>query len=483
MNIKVIKTWIYSLLLLVAGPLQSQSYHAINGSPFAGVTGMYNNPATTVNSAYRWDFTLFSAQATISNSLFTINQSSLTRYDSANTQFTPGMRSRYLHGNIDINIFNMRFNAGKKSAFAFGLRARTYNDSKLQPFYYTDTISTMQGFLSTNKSVDYLQGFGTSSGWLEADFNFSHIVYQRQGSRLSAGATVGYMRGISGGHAAIQRVTYLDQSTNTQPYYLLTGGSGNAMYSKNYDTLNANNTFFHNAKSFLKNSLSSVNINVGIEYLLRNTESDEDEISPTNYDWKIGVSIMDIGKNKYAAVDGSFNVSMPKSDVSDTSVQTQFTNISGIRDLRQNLKTLFNVVDSINQEFTISNPTRIIINIDRNFGRHFYVNGELSMNIYSSEPRFALKFRTREVNLLTVTPRWETKALGAYLPIQYNTQGQLWVGGAVKLGPLLLGFHSLDFFKWFKQGTQSLNGGGYLLLSIHPFRTKEIDNSIDCPKY
>lgn len=483
MNNKVIRLWIYSLLLLMVGPLQSQSYHAINGSPFAGVTGMYNNPATTVNSAYKWDFTLLSAQATISNSLFTINQSSLTRFDSANSQFTPGMRSRNLHGNLDINIFNIRFNAGKKSAFAFGLRARAYNDVKLHPFYYTDTISTMQGFLRTNKPVDYLQGFATSSGWLEADINFSHIILQKQSSKLSAGATIGYMRGISGGHAAIQRVTYLDQSTTNQPYYLLTGGSGNTMYSKNYDLLDSSISLVQNAKSFLKNTLSSVNINVGIEYLFRNNQSDDDEISPTNYDWKIGVSIMDIGKNKFAAAKGSFNISMPKPNVSDTAVQTLFNNLSGIQNMQQKLKTLFNVVDTIKQEFIISNPTRIIINVDRNFGHHLYVNGELSMNIYSSEPRFALKFRTREVNLLTVTPRWETKTLGAYLPIQYNTQGQLWVGGAVKLGPLLIGVHSLDFFKWFKQGTQSLNGGGYLLLSIHPFRTKEEDNSIVCPKY
>ena len=480
---KIIRSFIYALLLLTAGPLLSQSYHAINGSPYAGVTGMYNNPATTVNSAYKWDFTLFSAQATVSNSLFTINQSSLTRYDSANAQLTPGMRSRYLHGNLDVNIFNVRFNAGKKSAFAFGLRTRTYNDVKLQPFYYTDTISTMTGFLSNNKTIDYLQGFGTSSSWLEADFNFSHIFIQKQGSRLSAGITLGYMKGLSGGHAAVQKVTFLDKSTASQPYYLLTGGSGNAMYSKNIDTLNADNSFLNNAKSFLKSSLSSLNMNVGFEYLIRNIQGDEDEVSPTNYDWKIGVSIMDIGKNKYTAANGSFAVSSPKTNVSDTAVQSQFTNINNIRDLQQNVKTLFNVVDTIKQQFTISNPTRIIINVDRNFGHHLYVNGELSMNIYSSEPRFAEKFRTREVNLLTVTPRWETKAWGAYLPIQYNTQGQLWVGGAVKLGPLLLGFHSLDFYKWFKQGTQSLNGGGYILLSIHPFGTKEVDNSIDCPKY
>jgi len=50
------------------------------------------------------------------------------------------------------------------------------------------------------------------------------------------------------------------------------------------------------------------------------------------------------------------------------------------------------------------------------------------------------------------------------------------------LGPLLLGVHSLDFYKWFKQGTQTLNGGFYIMLNVYPFRKKENDG-IDCPKY
>lgn len=479
----VLRLCVFSLLLMVVGPLQSQSYHALNGSPYAGVTGMYNNPATTVNSAFKWDFTLFATQITNSNSLFTIDKASATRYDSAYTEFTPGSRSRFLHANVDINLFNLRFNIGKKSAIAFGLRTRTYNNVKLQPFFYTDSISTLQGFLSTNKNTDYLQGYGTHSGWLEADLNFSHLFIQKPGERLSIGATLGYMRGLSGAHATVERTTYLARYNGSQEYYLLTGGGGNAMYSSNYALLNSATSFTKNAKDFIKTTLSSLNLNLGFEYLIRNTDHDDNEVSPLNYDWKIGVSIMDIGKNKYMPAQGSFTMSMPKSNISDAYAQNQLSNISDIKDLQKGISTLFDKVDSIKQNFTISNPTRIIINVDRSFEHHLYVNGELSMNIYSSEPRQILKFRTREVNLLTITPRWETKTLGAYIPIQYNTQGQLWIGGALKLGPLLIGVHNLNFTKWFKQGTQNLNGGGYLLLSFHPFRTKEIDNSLDCPRY
>ncbi len=58
---------------------------------------------------------------------------------------------------------------------------------------------------------------------------------------------------------------------------------------------------------------------------------------------------------------------------------------------------------------------------------------------------------------------------------------QFWVGTAIKLGPLVVGIHDIDFFNWFNKGDHQLNGGGYVMLSIHPFgKDKE---AADCPSY
>ncbi|MDP3666126.1 MAG: hypothetical protein Q8R50_05555, partial [Sediminibacterium sp.] len=117
---------------------------------------------------------------------------------------------------------------------------------------------------------------------------------------------------------------------------------------------------------------------------------------------------------------------------------------------------------------------RLIINIDKHLTHHFYLNGELSMNFFSTSNY--TKLRTRELNLLTITPRWETFGWGAYLPVQYNTQGQVWVGAAIKMGPLVLGFHNLGLLG----KNPTLNGGGYLLLSIHPFSKRNVLSKMDC---
>ena len=476
----LLKPPIFLILFFSSCIVTAQSYHAMNGSPFAGVTSMYNNPASTVNSVYKWDINLLATQLTFSNSLFIVNKTSLMKYDSADAQFTNGTRPRYLHTNFDINFFNVRFNIGKDKAFAFALRGRTYNHLKTYPFYYTDTISTYQSFLNTNKSVDYLQGYVTHSGWVEADFNYSQVIQQNETSRLTGGVTVGYMRGISGAAANINRLSYTEQTINNQLVYIPTGGGAMVEYSSNYDLFDSSKSMASNAKTFLKNTLHSFNLNIGFEYLFKNQDDyNKASLSPTNYDWKIAVSIMDIGTNKFDPVNGSFSARVPNANINDTRLANQISAATSLKRLRDSLANTFQYLDSLSSQFTIANPTRLIINVDRNLGNHFYINGELSLNFFSTRPQQKLK--TREINLLTITPRWETNFWGAYLPIQYNAQGQLWIGGAVKMGPLLFGFHSLDAYKAFKTRTQSFNGGFYLVLNIHPFagKTKEAE----CPSF
>ena len=183
---------------------------------------------------------------------------------------------------------------------------------------------------------------------------------------------------------------------------------------------------------------------------------------------------MDLGANSFKASQYSGQFNDPNAAVSDAQLEAKLTGATDIRAVRDSLNTLFNSNSTLSDNFNISNPTRLTINIDKNLGNHFYVNGELNMNFYS--PSSYNKLHTKELNLLTVTPRWETIGFGAYLPVQYNAQGQFWVGAALKLGPLVIGFHNFGLLK----KDPELNGGGYLLLSVHPFSKRKVTSSLDC---
>lgn len=463
--------------------VNAQSYHAFSGSPYAGVTGMYNNPASTVNSAYKWDVTVFAMQSNITNTAFTIRNNSLTNNTNSAAFLTQGMRSRFFHNNIDVNLLNFRFNINSKSAFAAGVRLRTYNHYKSLPFFYSDSIKSAQNFLMANNTVPYLDGFVTHAAWAEFSFNYSRILLQNQHTRLSAGITVSYLKGLSGAFANVNRASFTQVQANGNNYFVFNQASLQAEYSDNYLVTNQNNTNTQNFKNFIKKALPSAGIDFGAEYLFKNDDNgDDEEVNATNYTWKIGASIMDIGRNRFNPIEGSFTANTPTLNLNDSNIQYQINHIKNIKQLRDTLGSLFANVDTSLGRYNISLPTRMVISVDRNLGSHFFVNGELSLNFYSTQPYSSI-LRTRELNLLTITPRWETQAWGLYLPVQYNTQGMLWVGAAVKIGPLLLGVHSLDFTKWFKTGTQTYNGGGYILLSIHPFKRKTEDDKMPCPNF
>ena len=470
---------IFTGCLLFTAKTSSQSYHAINGSPYAGVADIYVNPASSVNSAYKWNVNILSTQIEISNSSFVMKNTSLRRgilTDSFNT--TNGFMPRNFHANFDASLLNASFKINSKSAFSFGIRGRLFAHLKQMPYYYNDTISTVPGFLTANSSVPYLQGFVVSSGWVEFNFNYARILQQTTNSRLTAGITLGITKGLSGAYSNISRLTLGEQ--NTTGNFGITGGRFITELSANYDSLYADNGTASNARYFLQNTLTSFNFNIGIEYLFRYSFDDKDDVDEENYDWKIGVSIMDIGKNRYKPSKNAFSAQTPNPSADVSNLNTQISNVQNLGDLRRLMNDYFLSIDSMKSTFKIANPTRMVINVDKNLGNYFYLNGELNINFYSTEPWKGL--HTRQLSLATITPRWEKRNIGFYLPVQYNSQGQLWIGGAGKFGPLLLGVHSFAMLNWLRARNQTFNGGFYLMLNVHPFKYKK-ERGIPCPTW
>jgi hypothetical protein len=88
--------------------------------------------------------------------------------------------------------------------------------------------------------------------------------------------------------------------------------------------------------------------------------------------------------------------------------------------------------------------------------------------------------QTRDLNLLTITTRRETQKYGLYLPLSITMDGSFWIGAAVKVGPVLFGFHRVPI------GTKTSyqNGGAYLAYTISPSEKlrKPKGKIIDCPK-
>jgi hypothetical protein len=454
------------ILIMVSAKGLAQGYQALHGSAYTGSTAVFNNPASSVNSAYRWDLTLFNVQAKLTNN--SIFYQSATDISTSGLAMRQDFNSKFLHANADIGLLNLLYKISTDKAFSIGVRLRSYDHLKTLPVNISDTISSIHSFLMMNQNTPFVEGFVTHNAWMETNLNYSQVIRQDNTSRLTGGITLHITKGLSGAYLKLNKVSYLVSKNATDTLFSFTNGTAAFAYSAGHDE----GTY----KDFNATTIGGLGLSMGIEYMTYNNEVTYGKNHTMNYDWKIGLSLMDLGSSSYKPSIASGEFADPKFSATDVNVDRKLNGAPDIKAFKDSLKTFFGNSRDITENFSISSPTRLILNMDRNMGNNFFVNAELSMNFYSSASY--TKLRTRDINLLTVTPRWETIGLGAYLPIQYNTQGQLWMGAAVKLGPLVLGLHNIGILR----KDALLNGGGYLLFSIHPFSRRRILDKLDCPQ-
>ena len=473
------KTVVAVLLLSLFIISRAQNYQSIHGSPYAGSLGIYNNPATGIHSHYNWDITLFSAQLKSSTNAFN-STSPFIKLPEANVYLSNGEKKRHIHVSQDFHVLNTRFKLNQRKAIAFGFNTRNYIHIKSNSFKFLDTVSNFNSFLQYNTPSPSIGGQMVHNAWAELYASYSQIIRNTNFDQLSAGITVKGIRGISGAYLQLDRLRFSEiTEPGLSPRYVVADAAGKYGYSSNYDKLEENSS--DNINDFLVYTQGSLGVDIGVEYLIKHDYAPlyNDDDQKLEYNWKIGVSVLDLGRNFFKHGRYSREFSGAMADVSEEELENKFSSPDDMEDVYDSLQTVVQQLQSPRADFYISQPTRMVINVDKSITGNFFINGELSINFFSTENKKHL--RTRELNMLTVTPRWETSLLGIYLPIQVNTQGQLWIGSAFKAGPLLMGVHD---WRSLVSKNKIFNGGAYIAIIVRNFfsppRIRQ-KADIDCP--
>ncbi|MBS1564209.1 MAG: hypothetical protein JST39_07455, partial [Bacteroidetes bacterium] len=381
--------------------------------------------------------------------------------------------------NLNLNLFNTRIALGRRQSIAFGMNLRSYTNLKTSRYNFIDTLHNSQQFFAMNRGNNNIGLDVTSSSWVELYGSYARTLYDDELGRLNGGITVKLSRGISGGYASLSNGNFSVMQGNDS-FYLVTNASLTYGYSSNYDRWKKGRSNADNINDFLAYTEGGASIDIGFEYLVKPQEVTfyDDDDNYYDYNWKFAVSLLDIGGNQYKYGTQSRFISDVKSNITNVSVDNKFKSIKSVAAFNDSLSTLVNQSLAIGGKFNVINPMRLVLNVDRYLTKAFYVNAEMSLNI----PNTVMKkyLRVNELNFITLTPRWETRKWGFYLPMQFNNRNQFWVGGAVKAGPLLIGIH--NFANLFSSRSTQ-NGGGYIALTFHSsdFAGAKKDKRLDCP--
>lgn len=463
-------------MLAITASAVAQNYSAIHGSSHFGSLGVYDNPSVIVSSPYKWDLTLLGSQyQTISNAIkgrnFPFNLLPSSTYTVAK-----GNYARQADLNYNLKLFNARYSIDKDNAFAFGLNMRGYAQAETSRINYNDSIQGPRTFLFYNEQNGSIDLSLASSAWLELYGSYGRNIWNTETSKLNAGVTLKLSRGMSGIFTKVNNVGIASEVQGDQTIYKITNGNARYGYS---DNLGNGDDF--SAQDLFSGSKMGVGIDLGVEYIIKTqaVTSIYDEGAEHDYDWKIGFSLLDLGWNTYTYSRQSRSVASLRDDVSSNTLNEKFASITNLQMFNDSLSTIVNSYQPLSGNFNIINPARAVINVDRYIRGNVYLNAELSVNLVSNAKS---RIAVQESRLFSITPRWETRKLGIYLPIQYNRHGNLWIGGALKAGPILLGTHNLLNAL---SKNKYLASGAYIAITIRPFEfMKDPRNrQYDCPEY
>ncbi|WP_026752454.1 hypothetical protein [Sediminibacterium sp. C3] len=471
---------VFVLSITVIGGIKNaataQQYLAMHGSSYAGVSSIFNNPASIGNSVHRWDLQLFSAQTAFYTNTLYARTLNITNLGADKQYMTNGFQDRRLDQNSDLSLLSAMYRINKKHAVAIAFRGKFYQHIQTNAFHYQDSASSLQSFFKLNRNIPFLQGRSEHSGWGELNLSYAGAIAETENSRLTAGASLQISKSLGGAYMRMNGAKFREDINGIDTSYTAYSGVGEYAYSANIDVLQQFGITSNSVRDFVKQSKTSMGISAGLEYIVYNDESYKDNRLSEGrpYSYKIGFSLMDIGAQRYTNSEYTGRFTRDNDDVSDSRIANIMRNVNNTRDFKDSMTALFDSIQTLPASFNMVNPARAIVNVDKWMGGSFFINAQLIIHLNSRAS--ATKLNTNEMGFLAVTPRWETLNWGVFLPMQLTRDGQFWTGLAFKAGPLIAGIHNIGIVKQWAL----LNGGGYIMLNLHPFRKKISKTRMDC---
>lgn len=447
------------LLFTISGQLFSQDFLGLSTGNYAGVTGVMLQPASIVDSRHKFDVNIFSTNVRYSNNYYLVNRDAILKFNKNNFEDYQTFKSKYLSEatlasgeKAFFNISNrtqlpLSFMAttGKKSAIALNFQSR----SMIQGRNITQDLAKLayNGFYYqplNNRPLDASGLTINSLNWIEAGLTFGRVLYSSDRHFFKGAFTAKYLGGIAS----------LNMGSNNFKIGV------NSDSSINFTTNNFNYNHNKNADFdmvFDKNTrpdASAFGFDAGLVYEYRGNFDNfkyirnDDEFSyeaerrdVNKYIVKLGVSLLDAGMFTFAK---PANVNSFSGDVTAWDVRN--AHYSTIKEFDTALANRVTALPNDPNNYNVYLPGALSVQLDVRF-----VKG-LFLNVMAYRP---LKmgsddgFRFNNYGFYTITPRYERRHFGIYIPYTFSDKNDLTnyrenrLGATIRVGPLFIGSSNL----------------------------------------
>jgi hypothetical protein len=454
----------------------------LSGSPYAGALSVHQNPASFAAYQQRWDVTAAGFNIFLQKNNFLQIPTGFLNLNIENIKVKEGQYERFFRGHSKISILNAVMQLKKNGYIAAGINIRLYGQLNTSALFYSRNLNTSQ-FLAVNKINNPIEGRMVTNNWVEGYFTYGRKIAESESDAWIAGATLKLMRGSFGFNADIRNFIIVPSTDVTQPEDFLTQVTADYHISRNIERFDDQSPRSKVISELLSGTGPTPGIDLGIEYVRYKTKRTsgyyvtEDK---SQYDFRIGASITDIGRLSYQTGVASSIASNMRPGITGTVLDSKFpyTSISdfSLLDFTDSLTTVVNNLARQTGKFALYLPAKFIVTADKSFSNNLYLGTQIVVPLTGNS--WTTTKHVSEIAHILINPRWETSFAGLYIPVMVTIDGQAMVGAAIRLGPILAGIHD---FGSLSSRNDFNRGGYYMAISIKPFDLKKRNR--DCPEY
>ena len=407
------------LAFLAFDTAAAQSYVGHSLDNYSGLHGLLVNPAAVVDTRQRADINLLSVSAFGGSDYFSTDLSAVLKSDEGfsfdeATQLQVKDENQFFL-NVDVLGPSVMFNLTPSSSLGLSTRIRGFmNLNNVNGKLYE---SLEEGF-DLGEDLDFeMRNFSeTLHAWGEVGVTYGHVLMDGNRHFLKGGITLKYLQGAG--------ATFASTGDLSGQYSAATSSltaTGSLQYG-NTPGFDSDDINFEDPKA-------GFGADLGLIYEFRNDRLPEAPLRHSEYRFRLGLSITDIGSITY---DGS------SSSTYVTDGVTIDTERFGEEDLETILREEYEYTEETG-DIKISLPTALHLVLDYNFGNRFYTSLHGAVSLVGASTQHA----SRIINTLTATPRYEARWFSVYLPMSIRQYDGVAMGAGLRLGPLSIGSGSI----------------------------------------
>ena len=472
-------TLVFLLAACLPLVVDAQRYLGVSTGNYSGTNAIYLNPANLGDSRQKFSIDLFSLNFGVDNNLATINSSDIfsglgsegmdeaLNFNKSSEKFSLMLPAAEVRG----PGFMINFNS--KHGLAVTTRLRMFNQ-----FHdiSQDIFKVVQGaagdsFISKGNAFNW-----TMHTWGEVGLSYGGIIWESKKHLVKGGATVRYLHG--GGYVNMLS-NNLDMNYNGANDQVSIANT-DLQFATTYGSTDTNSNFGDRLKKAVKGLGRGAGFDLGFVYEFRPDYQkytyDMDgktglfDRSRPAYMLRFSAAITDLGGITYKDDNQVLSLKNTGSTAyfDGNNLKDSVTDYNSLHAFAAN-KGITVGVDSTSGT-RVYLPTAIVLGVDYNIAdvKGLYANLTFIGNLADR-----MRVGNSVYSQITLTPRFETRALSVGIPITYNMMNNsVKAGIGIRAGGFVIG--SDDMLAFMSNGQYGANF--YLGLSV-PFNKKRVKDS------